>query len=61
MNPETGRIYRTPEEIEAARKRGEPLVGITPSFNRHNNEFRDAMKGSRLNLRSKRNRKPVKR
>ena len=61
MNPETGRIYRTPEEIKAARKRGEPLVDITPSFDRHNNEFREAMKGNRASLRSKRNRKPVKR
>ena len=28
MNTDTGRIYRTAEEIEAAKKRGEPLVEI---------------------------------
>jgi len=29
MDPKSGRIYRTPEEIEAARARGEELVEIT--------------------------------
>ncbi len=29
MNTETGKIYKTAEEIEAARKRGEPLVPIS--------------------------------
>ncbi|HVH53608.1 MAG TPA: hypothetical protein VNA32_05675 [Actinomycetota bacterium] len=29
MNTETGRIYREQEEIEAARKRGEPVVEVS--------------------------------
>lgn len=29
MNPESGRIYRTTEEIEAARSRGEPIVQVS--------------------------------
>jgi hypothetical protein len=30
MNPDTGRVYVTEEEINAARKRGEPLEPIGP-------------------------------
>lgn len=29
MNTNTGRIYRTPEEIAAARARGEPLAEVS--------------------------------
>lgn len=29
MNIETGKIYRTPEEIKAALDRGEPLVPVS--------------------------------
>ena len=30
MNTDTGKIYRTPEEVSAARQRGEPIVEASP-------------------------------
>lgn len=66
MNPETGKIYRTAAEVEAARQRGEPLVELTPSFDARNDEFGETRRGRNLfpktfNASSRRNRrKPVK-
>lgn len=43
MNTDTGRIYRTAEEIEAARKRGEPLVEVSPLVAEQMEVGRDTM------------------